>query len=100
MYHSSYKGDIVSEIKISTKFVTTGKRPAISVRSSDGKKGSYPSDVSTTKSHETAARKFATKIAGKGATVTKVEDGPHGDRYIVAATPAPDSETAPVATTS
>lgn len=87
-------------VKVTTKFVTSGKRPAILVRSSDGRKAQYPTDRSTTVSHETAARKFATKIVGKGATVTKVEDGPHGDRYIVTATPAPDSETAPVATTS
>lgn len=87
-------------LKVTSKFVTTGKRPAILVRSSDGRKGTYPTDRSTTVSHETAVRKFVTKHAGKGATVTKVEDGPHGDRYIVTATPAPDTETAPVATTS
>lgn len=84
-------------IKITTKFVTTGKRFAILVRSSDGRKGTYPSDVSTTKTHESAARKFATKIAGKGATLVKTEDGPQGDRYTVTApvkvtAPVPESE--------
>jgi hypothetical protein len=64
----------------------TVKRPAILVRSSDGRKGTYPSDVSTTKTHESAARKFATKIAGKGATLVKTEDGPQGDKYTVTVT--------------
>lgn len=87
-------------IKVTTKFVTTGKRPAILVRSSDGRKAQYPTDRSTTVSHEEAAQKFARKIAGKSFTLTKVEDGTHGDRYILTDTPAPDSETAPVATTA
>jgi len=87
-------------VKVTTKFVTSGKRPAIQVRSSDGRKGQYPTDRSTTKSHEDAATKFARKIAGKSFTLTKIEDGAHGDRYILTDTPAPDTETAPVATTT
>lgn len=72
----------MAEHKISTKFVTTGKRPVIVVRSGD-RKGQYPAPYSTTKSHADAARKFVTKTYGKGASVTKIEDGPQGDRYTV-----------------
>ncbi len=89
----------MTETKISTRFVTTGKRPVIVVRSGD-RKGQYPAPMSTTNTHAEAARKFVTKHFGKGKTVTKIEDGMHGDRYVVTDTPAPDSETAPVATTS
>lgn len=72
----------MAEHKISTKFVTTGKRPVIVVRSGD-RKGQYPAPYSTTKSHAEAARKFVIKTYGKGASVTKIEDGPQGDRYTV-----------------
>jgi len=65
-----------------TSFVTTGKRPVIVVRSGD-RKAQYPAPYSTTKSHGEAARKFVTKHYGKGATLTKIEDGPQGDRFTV-----------------
>lgn len=67
-------------IKVSTRFVTTGKRPVILVRSGD-RKAQYPAPYSTTKTHGEAARKFVTKHYGKGATVTKIADGPEGDRF-------------------
>lgn len=70
----------MAEHKISTKFVTSGKRPVILVRSGD-RKGQYPASYSTTKSHEDAARKFVTKTFGKGATLVRTEDGPQGDRF-------------------
>lgn len=82
----------MAEIKITTKFVTTGKRPVITVRASDGRKGQYPASVSTTKTHEGAARKFATKIAGKSVALVKVEDGPQGDRFTVT---VPETENVP-----
>lgn len=72
----------MAEHKINTKFVTTGKRPVIVVRSGD-RKSQYPAPYSTTKSHEDAARKFVTKTYGKGLTLVKIEDGPQGDRYTV-----------------
>jgi hypothetical protein len=65
-----------------TSFVTTGKRPVIVVRAGD-RKAQYPAPYSTTKTHADAARKFVTKHYGKGATLTRTEDGPQGDRYTV-----------------
>lgn len=85
---------------VQTEYVTTGKRPVIVVTGKGGRKGTYPTDRHTTATHEAAVIKWAAKNAGKGATVTKIEDGQMGDRYLVTATPAPDTETAPVATTS
>jgi hypothetical protein len=70
----------MAEHKINTKFVTTGKRPVIVVRSGD-RKGQYPAPYSTTKSHEDAARKFVTKTFGKGVSLVRTEDGPQGDRF-------------------
>lgn len=72
----------MAEHKINTKFVTTGKRPVIVVRSGD-RKAQYPAPYSTTKTHEDAARKFVTKAFGKGLTLVKVADGPQGDRFTV-----------------
>lgn len=67
-------------IKVSTTFVTTGKRPVIVVRSGD-RKAQYPAPYSSSKTHADAARKFVIKTLGKGATLTKVADGPKGDRF-------------------
>jgi hypothetical protein len=78
----------MAENKISTKFVTTGKRPVIVVRSGD-RKAQYPAPYSSTKTHADAARKFVTKTFGKGATVVKIADGPQGDRFTVT---VPDAE--------
>ena len=69
-------------VKISTTFVTTGKRPVILVRSGN-RKAQYPAPVSTTKTHADAVRKFVTKVYGKnnGGILLKTQDGPTGDRY-------------------
>lgn len=74
----------MAEHKISTRFVTTGKRPVIVVRSGD-RKAQYPAPYSTTLSHRSAVLKFVIKNFGKGAhdSLTKIEDGPQGDRYTV-----------------
>lgn len=78
--------------KISTQFVTTGKRPVIVVRSGN-RKAQYPAEVSTTRTHGEAARKFAVKIFGKGVTPTKIEDGPTGDRFnVTVGSKAPEPE--------
>lgn len=81
----------MAEHKISTTFVTSGKRPVIVVRSGN-RKGQYPAPYSTTKSHEDAARKFVTKTYGKGLSLVKTEDGPTGDRYTVTVPEAEQSE--------
>jgi hypothetical protein len=86
-------------VRVSTSFVTTGKRPMIVVRSGN-KKTQYPATMHTTAAHAEAARKFVAKNFGKGATLTKIEDGQMGDRYVVTATPAPESETVPLTTES
>jgi hypothetical protein len=90
---SKFKGEkiMMSEHKISTRFVTSGKRPVIVVRSGD-RKAQYPAPYSTTKSHADAVRKFVTKAYGKGATMIKTEDGPQGDRYTVMAPEAEKTE--------
>jgi hypothetical protein len=81
----------MAEHKISTKFVTSGKRPVIVVRSGD-RKAQYPAPVSTTKTHAVAAQKFVTKTFGKGVTVVKVEDGPQGDRFTATVADTEQSE--------
>lgn len=75
----------MAENNISTSFVITGKRPVIVVRQGN-RKSQYPAEVSTTKTHADAVRKFVTKVYGKAskaAVLTKIQDGPTGDRYSV-----------------
>lgn len=82
-------------VKISTTFVTTGKRPVIVVRSGN-RKAQYPAPVSTTRTHADAVRKFVTKVYGKnnGGILLKTQDGPTGDRYSLSvAADAATSET-------
>lgn len=83
----------MSEITITTEFVTTGKRFMIHTVASDGRKSSYASVMSTTKTHAEAARKFAEKIMGKGAVLVKVADGPMGDTFTATGDGTPTPKT-------
>lgn len=78
-------------VKVTTTFVTTGKRPVIVVRSGN-RKTQYPAPVSSTKTHAEAARKFVTKHFGKGSVLADVEYGPMGDKFTVTVPESTESE--------